>query len=601
MTRHDPGGRGMSELTLTVLQLGLLVLLWLFVLGVVGVLRGDLYGTRVAVRPPPRARQGRPAAPAGARRAAPAATRPPRPPAPRAAPARPAAPARRHRGLAAGHDHHARDLAHHHRPGRGLHARRRRRVRLRPARPDQPRRRAVGARGPRLHQRHLRPQGAGPGAGPAAGPGARPHRPDRAGAEGLVSIALRYAARSDVGLVRTKNEDSGYAGPHLLVVADGMGGHAGGDVASSLAVGDPGRPGRRGAGQHRGADPARRAAAPDQHRPAGAGPRSSPTWPAWAPRSPRCCAAAPGSCSPTSATPAPTCCAGGELVKVTTDHTYVQSLVEAGRITEEEAENHPQRNVVMRVLTGEHGDEPDLSVREGRPGDRWLLCSDGLSGFVSHDTLHDTLAAGDDPGTTAENLVRLAMRSGAPDNVTVIVGDVVDLDSPPSTAPQVVGRRRGPHPRPHARPPRPTTAPPPAPPRSGARPGATTTATTTTPHRAGAGCPGSSSSSSSLGLAGAAWGAWTWSQDAVLRRRRPRPTTATRWSRCSAGSPRTSARCGCRRWTRRPTSPWRTCRSSSAASSPRASRPTTGPRRSRIVEDLRDQLDPAVAGRRGHG
>lgn len=129
----------------------------------------------------------------------------------------------------------------------------------------------------------------------------------------------------------------------------------------------------------------------------------------------------------------------GELVKVTTDHTYVQSLVEAGRITEEEAENHPQRNVVMRVLTGEHGDEPDLSVREGRPGDRWLLCSDGLSGFVSHDTLHDTLAAGDDPGTTAENLVRLAMRSGAPDNVTVIVADVVDLDSPPSTAPQVVG------------------------------------------------------------------------------------------------------------------------------------------------------------------
>ncbi len=124
---------------------------------------------------------------------------------------------------------------------------------------------------------------------------------------------------------------------------------------------------------------------------------------------------------------------------MTTDHTYVQSLVEAGRITEEEAENHPQRNVVMRVLTGEHGDEPDLSVREGRPGDRWLLCSDGLSGFVSLDTLHDTLAAGDDPGTTAENLVRLAMRSGAPDNVTVIIGDVVDLDSPPSTAPQVVG------------------------------------------------------------------------------------------------------------------------------------------------------------------
>ncbi len=253
-----------------------------------------------------------------------------------------------------------------------------------------------------------------------------------------MSIALRYAARSDVGLVRTKNEDSGYAGPHLLVVADGMGGHAGGDVASSLAVGvlsdlDGEALGSTEA-QTRLAQRLRTTNTTLQERvgsqPDLAGMGTTVT--ALLRAGSRLILAHIGDSRAYLLR-------GGELVKVTTDHTYVQSLVDAGRITAEEAENHPQRNVVMRVLTGEHGHEPDLSVREGRAGDRWLLCSDGLSGFVSHDTLHDTLAAGEAPGPTADNLVRLALRSGAPDNVTVIVADVVDLDTPPSTAPQVVG------------------------------------------------------------------------------------------------------------------------------------------------------------------
>ena len=253
-----------------------------------------------------------------------------------------------------------------------------------------------------------------------------------------MATALRYAARSDVGLVRNKNEDSGYAGPHLLVIADGMGGHAGGDVASSLAVGTLADLDGEALGsteaQTRLAERLRMTNTALQDRvraqPELAGMGTTVT--ALLRTGSRLILAHIGDSRAYLLR-------DGELVKVTTDHTYVQSLVEAGRITQEEAENHPQRNVVMRVLTGEHGDEPDLSVREGRPGDRWLLCSDGLSGFVSHDTLYDTLAAGDDPGPTAENLVRLAMRSGAPDNVTVIVADVVDLDSPPSTAPQVVG------------------------------------------------------------------------------------------------------------------------------------------------------------------
>ncbi len=253
-----------------------------------------------------------------------------------------------------------------------------------------------------------------------------------------MAIALRYAARSDTGLVRANNQDSGYAGPQLLVVADGMGGHVGGDIASSLAVG--------------------RLAALDGEA---LGSTDAQTQLADALQDTNQRLRDRVSAEPTLAGMGTTVTAllrtgnrlilahigdsrayllrDDELVQVTTDHTYVQTLVDEGRITAEEAEHHPQRNVIMRVLTGEHGDEPDLSVREGRVGDRWLLCSDGLSGFVSHETVHETLAAGDDPSTTAQNLVKLALRAGGPDNVTVIVADVVDIGDVPSITPQIVG------------------------------------------------------------------------------------------------------------------------------------------------------------------
>ncbi len=131
----------------------------------------------------------------------------------------------------------------------------------------------------------------------------------------------------------------------------------------------------------------------------------------------------------------------GALTQLTKDHSYVQTLIDDGRITPEEAERHPQRSVIMRVLTGRTDDEADVSVREARPGDRYLLCSDGLSGVVSHDTLAETLAAGEDPDTTCQRLVELALRGGGPDNISCVVADVVELGggAPPSTTPQVVG------------------------------------------------------------------------------------------------------------------------------------------------------------------
>jgi len=262
-----------------------------------------------------------------------------------------------------------------------------------------------------------------------------------------LAIALRYAARSDVGLVRQVNQDSGYAGPHLLVVADGMGGHAAGDVASSIAIGE-----MVGLdGDSHGADDALELLAEAlrtangelrqamRHRPELQGMGTTVT--ALLRTGNKIAVAHIGDSRAYLLR-------DGTLTQITRDHSFVQSLIDEGRITEEEAEGHPQRSLVTRVLTGQHGDEPDLAMREVRVGDRYLICSDGLSGFVARDTIQEVLEQALPPGPTADRLVELAMRAGAPDNVTCIVADVVDLDKgiAPPTAQEVVGaaaERRG--------------------------------------------------------------------------------------------------------------------------------------------------------------
>lgn len=259
-----------------------------------------------------------------------------------------------------------------------------------------------------------------------------------------MNVGLRYAVRSDVGLVRANNQDSAYVGPHLLMVADGMGGHAGGDVASSLAIAafaplddEAHGPDDALAELERATESARdeiirrTEAEPDL---AGMGTTVTAILRAGNKLAMAHLGDSRGYLL-----------RDGELTQVTVDHTFVQHLVDTGRIKPEEAEHHPQRSVVMRVLGDFDVDvTPDLSVREARPGDRWLLCSDGLSGFVSHDTLADTLRDVTDVDACAERLVQLALRGGGGDNVTVIVADVVDLDdlpdgTAPSTAVAVVG------------------------------------------------------------------------------------------------------------------------------------------------------------------
>ena len=252
-----------------------------------------------------------------------------------------------------------------------------------------------------------------------------------------MAIALRYAARSDLGLLRGGNEDSGYAGPRLLVVADGVGGHAAGEVASSVAVSvlatlDEEAPGGdlldrlSGAVQNantylrdmvRG-DPELRGMSTTVTALLRAGSRFGLVHVGDS----RCYLLR-----------------GDELQQITRDHTFVQSLIDEGRITPEEADHHPQRSVITNALDGAENVDLDLSVREARVGDRYLLCSDGLSGVVSEDTLRETLAGNARPEDAVERLVELALRGGGPDNITAIVADVVEVDASPSAVPVVVG------------------------------------------------------------------------------------------------------------------------------------------------------------------
>ena len=259
-----------------------------------------------------------------------------------------------------------------------------------------------------------------------------------------MGIALRYAARSDVGLVRSNNQDSAYAGPHLLVVADGMGGHAGGDVASSVAIAALAPLDGESHGPDDALDELERALEEAREEIISRS-ESNPELAGMGTTVTAILRAGNKLAMVHLGDSRGYLLRDGVLTQVTTDHTFVQHLVNTGKITPEEAETHPQRSVVMRVLGDFDVDiAPDLSVREARAGDRWLLCSDGLSGFVSGETIARTLYELADVDTCAERLVQLALRAGGGDNVTVVVADVLELNdvrdgAGPTTNAVVVG------------------------------------------------------------------------------------------------------------------------------------------------------------------
>jgi protein phosphatase len=240
-----------------------------------------------------------------------------------------------------------------------------------------------------------------------------------------MTLQLKYAAHSEIGLIRKNNQDSGYASPHLLVVADGMGGAAAGDLASAVAI-----------------DAIRKIESPTEGKQMlevladaidAANTKIAEL------------VEADVSLDGMGTTLTGVMFDGaelglahigdsrgylyrdGELERLTHDHTWVQSLVDEGKISESEAALHPHRSLLLKVLNGQSTNDPDLTIVPVRAGDRLLLCSDGVCGLIDDDMIETALHL---PvlNDAVKRLVVESLHEGGIDNITVIVADVVEAD-----------------------------------------------------------------------------------------------------------------------------------------------------------------------------
>lgn len=240
-----------------------------------------------------------------------------------------------------------------------------------------------------------------------------------------MTLSLRFSALSDVGRVRKDNQDSGYAGPHLLMVADGVGGAARGDVASAATV-----------QQMRTLDT-------HDHEGEAGGVETLIGGITLAHNRISDLVADSPDIDGTSTTVVAGLFNGSDLVvahvgdsrayllrndqiqALTRDHSFVQSLVDEGRITDEEARTHPNRNLILRAVDGVHEPNPDTSVHALEAGDRLLFCSDGCCGVLTDDEIGQILGA-DNVDHVASKLVTASLDAGSTDNVTVVVAEVLE-------------------------------------------------------------------------------------------------------------------------------------------------------------------------------
>ncbi|MGG5753939.1 protein phosphatase 2C domain-containing protein [Zafaria sp. Z1313] len=241
-----------------------------------------------------------------------------------------------------------------------------------------------------------------------------------------MALTLRFAAATDVGRIRSNNQDSAYAGRYLAVVADGMGGHVGGDVASASTVLDL---------VHLDQETTQdiETVLPDEIQTANSILNEL--------------VSANPKLSGMGTTVTALLLTGGvfqyahigdsrayrlkngEFEQISRDHTFVQRLVDEGRLRPEEAEHHPHKNVLMRVL-GDSDASPELDIAQYpvTPGERWLLCSDGLNAVVPDAITEQIVRGTASLQETADDLVAVTLANGAPDNVTVVVIEVADED-----------------------------------------------------------------------------------------------------------------------------------------------------------------------------
>jgi len=244
---------------------------------------------------------------------------------------------------------------------------------------------------------------------------------------------LRYAAGSDVGRRRQINEDSLYASSRLLAVADGIGGQPHGEVASATAVDvlreldvDLRRMDLTGvdlaatlAGVVKSIDQRLTEVASNEPATVGMG----TTLTALMFDGVEFAAAHVGDSRGYLLRE-------GGLRRLTRDHTLVQALVEDGRVAAEDADSHPRRSLLMKALQTTGSSDPDIWTFKAKPGDRYLLCSDGLTGPVTEATMRDVLAAIREPADVIPELIRLANEGGGPDNITCVVADIVAPPQP---------------------------------------------------------------------------------------------------------------------------------------------------------------------------
>jgi PPM family protein phosphatase len=257
---------------------------------------------------------------------------------------------------------------------------------------------------------------------------------------------LRVGSATDTGQVRSKNEDAALIGDAVFAVADGMGGHAAGDVASQVALEAFDSSTSGGVDDEEDVVEAVRAAnqavldrADDEPELAGMGTTLTAL------------ALVPG--PEDGSRPGELVIANvgdsraylfrdGDLTQLTRDHSLVEDLVQEGRLSPEEARSHPQRNILTRVLGNDPDVEPDVFRADPVRGDRYLLCSDGLSNEVDEERTASVLRRLADPDDAARELVRLANENGGRDNITVVVVDVVDDDDRAGAASRLLGRSR---------------------------------------------------------------------------------------------------------------------------------------------------------------
>lgn len=257
-----------------------------------------------------------------------------------------------------------------------------------------------------------------------------------------MSPTLRSAAGSDIGRRRTMNQDSAATSPRLLVVADGMGGHAHGEIASSVAVdalldlddrlhgidlGEVDLLAELGAAID---DAAGRLTARAHADPELRG--TGTTVVAFLVDGVRIGVLHIGDSRAYMLR-------DDKLHRLTRDHTLVQALVDEGRISAEDAETHPRRSWLIRTLQDGATAEPDLFIHDGHPGDRYLICSDGLTAVLDDTQVHGVLRSEPERAAAVARLIDLANAGGGPDNITCVVADLVDEPALTDDTPLVVG------------------------------------------------------------------------------------------------------------------------------------------------------------------